>query len=105
MEDVFDRVLEGAAGHVSTSAEQSPSSIAPGHVYAFRTRPFTEFAPKETKRFATLNILGVTDSHVAVAVLEGIWVDAPTAQEIRAASVIHEHRCLYRQSRHIWRRP
>lgn len=95
MEDVSDRMLEGAAGHGGTPAEPSPSSIAPGQVFAFRTRPFTEFAPAETKRFAALKILGVTDSHVAVAVLEGTWADAPPAEEIQAASVINEHRFAY----------
>ena len=69
-----------------------PSSIEPGQVYSFKTRPYSQFSPVHTNRFAAIKLLGVDDKHVVVAVLNGVWPYEPTMKEIRAASTINEHR-------------
>lgn len=69
-----------------------PSAPDEGQVYAFRTEPYSEFAPPETGRYAAFKILGATDTQVAVAVLDGIWPEAPALNAMRASSIVNEHR-------------
>lgn len=66
--------------------------MEPGQVYSFKTRPYSEFGPANTNRFAAIKLLGVSDTHVVIAVLDGVWPHAPTVKEARAASIIAEHR-------------
>lgn len=63
-----------------------------GLVYAFRTAPFSEFAPPFTGRYAALKIIGVSDADVIVAVLDGIWATAPILDEARTTSILCENR-------------
>jgi len=72
-----------------------PSAPAAGQVYSFRTRPYSAFAPPETHRHAAFKIIGVSDGHIAVAVLDGIWPDAPGPRDVRSASQLHEHRFFH----------
>jgi hypothetical protein len=39
-----------------------------------------------------VKIIGVTEKYVAVAVLDGIWSEAPTSTETQTSSIINEHR-------------
>lgn len=92
MRDFFKRAFGGAPDEAGVGAEPSPSSIKPGQIYSFKTRPYSEFGAADTDRIAALKILGVDDKHVIVAVLEGIWPDAPTVEEVLPASIMNEHR-------------
>ena len=74
------------------SAHSLPATLEAGQVYSFRTRPFTEFSPPATGRFAAIRILGVNDEYVVVAVLDAIWLEPPTFEEVRTISTIIEHR-------------
>lgn len=76
----------------TAGANSLPNSIEAGQVYSFQTRPYSEFGPADTGRFATIKILGVDDRHVVVAVLDRVWPDAPTGKDIRGVSIINEHR-------------
>lgn len=69
-----------------------PASVEPGQIYSFQTRPFTEFSPPTTGRFAAIKVLGINDNYVVVAVLDGIWPNPPTFTEVRTTSIINEHR-------------
>lgn len=91
MKGFFKRAFGGAPDHLGGGAEL-PTSIEPGQVYSFQTRPYSEFGPADTHRFAAIKILGVDDKHVVVAVLDGVWPGAPTVKEVRAASIVNEHR-------------
>jgi hypothetical protein len=95
MKGFLKRVLGGAPEGLGEKTEPSPDSIEPGQVYSFKTRPYTEFGPAKTNRFAALKVLGVADTHVVIAVLDGVWPHAPTVKEVRATSVIDEHRLAY----------
>jgi hypothetical protein len=83
---------KGASPESEGEPRPSPSDPEEGQVYSFRTRPYSEFAPPATGRYAALKIIGVTDKHVAVAALDGIWSEAPTLKETRTSSIINEHR-------------
>lgn len=76
----------------STGAISLPTSIEAGQVYSFQTRPYSEFGPAHTGRFAAIKILGADDQHVVVAVLDRVWPEAPTGKDIRGVSIINEHR-------------
>ncbi len=76
----------------SPGAGSLPTSMEAGQVYSFRTRPYTEFSPPVTGRFAAIKILGINNNYVAVAVLDGIWSNPPTFKEIGTTSIINEHR-------------
>ncbi|MDC7810905.1 hypothetical protein [Sphingomonas koreensis] len=92
MKGLLKRVFGGTPDDPGLRVEPPPSSIGPGQVYSFRTRPYSEFAPPKTDRVAAIKILGVNDRLVVIAVLDGIWSGAPTGKEVLAASIIHEHR-------------
>ncbi|BCA59342.1 hypothetical protein [Sphingomonas sp. HMP6] len=74
------------------SAGSVPTSMEVGQVYSFQTRPYTEFSPPATGRFAAIKILGINENYVFIAVLDGIWSNPPTVAEVRTASIINEHR-------------
>lgn len=76
----------------STGAISLPTSVEAGQVYSFQTRPYSEFGPADTGRFAAIKILGADDQHVVVAVLDRVWPEAPTGKDIRGVSIINEHR-------------
>ena len=76
-------------------ADAPPNSLEPGQVYSFQTRPYTEFSPPSTGRFAAIKIVGVNDDHIFIAVQDGIWPNQPTSAEIRTTSIINEHRFAY----------
>ena len=92
MRDFITRIFKGARRESEREPAPLPSGPAQGQVYSFRTKPYSKFAPPTTGRYAAFKILGVTDSHVAVAVLDGIWPEAPTLKEVRASSIISQHR-------------
>jgi len=80
----------------SAGASSLPTLLKGGQVYSFRTRPYSEFGPADTGRFAAIKILGVDDRHVVVAVLDGVWPNAPTGQDIQSGSIIYEHRFAHK---------
>ncbi|UYY76079.1 hypothetical protein [Sphingomonas sp. R1] len=92
MKGFFKRAFAGQSDHAGEGEVSPPSAIAPGQIYSFQTRAYSEFGPADTHRFAAIKILSVSESLVVVAVLEGVWPAAPTAKEIRATSIINEHR-------------
>ena len=69
-----------------------PEEPKPGQIYSFRTTPFSEFAPPTTGRYAAFKIIGADEKNVVIAVLDGIWPVAPTPNDVRATSIIEEHR-------------
>lgn len=85
---VFGRKLDDPGADVGLL----PTSIEAGQVYSFQTRPYTEFSPPVTGRFAAIKILGLNDNYIAVAVLDGIWSNSPALSEVRPTSIINEHR-------------
>lgn len=66
-----------------------------GEVYAFRTSPFSEFAPPETGRFGAFKVLWVDDRFIVVAALTGIWPSPPVLEDTKRASILEEHRFAY----------
>src|SRR5215213_5596859 len=92
MRDFVTRMFKRASDEVDGEPRPLPSYPAEGQVYSFRTRPLSEFAPPATGRYAAFKVLGVTETDVAVAVLDGIWPAAPSLKETRTASIITEHR-------------
>ncbi len=107
--------MKGLFRHLAGASEASgdgslPAQLAVGQVYAFRTSPYSEFAPPETHRHAAFKIVGVDPRYVAVAVLDGIWPAAPGVKETRKASVLHEYRfahtgrpAIFGVNREFWR--
>lgn len=81
-------VLRGGAG--------LPDAPVAGQIYSFRTRPLPESALPATGRYAVFKILGADQAHVMVAVLDGIWPAPPTPKEVRASSILAEHRFFHR---------
>jgi hypothetical protein len=77
------------------SSRSSSSDVAPGQIYAFRTSPWTKFAPPNTGRFAAIKILGANSDYVAVAVLDRVWEKPPTLPEAGKCGVLHEHRFMH----------
>lgn len=92
MRNFFKRAFGGTPNGRDVEEGRPPSSIEPGQVYSFQTRPYSGFSPTETDRFAAIKIAGVSDKYIVVGVLNGIWPDAPTVKEVRSASIINEHR-------------
>ncbi|MFN3456230.1 MAG: hypothetical protein ACK4Z8_01475 [Novosphingobium sp.] len=92
MKGFFKRAFKRTSDHTSVEDETPLSAIAPGQVYSFQTRPYSDFGPADTCRFAAIKILGVSGSHVVVAVLDGVWPEAPAARGIQATSILNEHR-------------
>jgi len=92
MKSFLKRAIGGSLDQTRVGTQPSPSTIEPGQAYAFQTRPYSEFGPAETDRFAAIKILGVDGKHIVVAVLDGIWPEVPTDKEIRTTSILNEHR-------------
>jgi hypothetical protein len=63
-----------------------------GDIYSFRTSAFSEFARPETGRYAAFKILGVSERHLVVAVLDGVWNAPPSLKEASRAAILREHR-------------
>lgn len=91
MKRLFARLFQGAQ-HEPEGDPSLPEEPATGQTYSFRTKPYSEFAPPATNRYAAFKILGADDKYVAIAVLDGIWPVLPTLKEARATSIINEHR-------------
>lgn len=92
MKDFFKRAFGRTSDHARVKDEPPPSSIEPGQIYSFQTRPYSDFGPADTHRFAAIKILGVSGSHFVIAVLDRVWPEAPTVREIQATSILNEHR-------------
>ncbi len=60
----------------------------PGNVYAFETRPLTEFAAPITNRYAAIKFLDVSDTRIVIGVLDGIWNSEPTLEEARGCRLL-----------------
>ena len=90
------RLLKRVFGHIEepeiTVDDADTSSPVPGQIYSFQTRSYSEYAAKETNRFAAIKVIGTDEKIVAVAVLTGIWPVAPTASDIRGQAILNEHR-------------
>jgi len=91
MKGFLKRAFGRTSDNLGVGAEL-PSSIKPGQIYSFKTRPYSEFSPTDTDRFAAIKLLGVDDKYVVIAVLDGVWSSAPDFNEVRTASIIGEHR-------------
>lgn len=79
-------------------SSEPPNSFDPdrrpevGDVYGFRTLPYTKFAPLETGRFAAFKIVSISDEHIGVVVLSGIWNRYPSLREVTGADILRENR-------------
>lgn len=92
MRALFDFLFGRRTKARSADSKLDPASIDTGQIYSFCTRPYTEFSPRETNRFAAIKILGTNDNYVAVAVLDGIWSNRPSFAEVKKTAIINEHR-------------
>ena len=99
MRSFLARLLRGSPGEADSAVEMTagaqiepPQTLAAGQAYSFRTSPYSEFAPSSTGRYGAFKLLGVSDKHIAVAVLDGIWTSAPTPKDVRGKAILHEHR-------------
>ena len=81
---------EQAANHVL------PALPEEGHLYSFRTRPYTPFSASETGRYAALKVLGVTDKLVVIATLEPVWPSHPSLKEAAGARVLSQYRLAHK---------
>lgn len=86
----FDLRREQAANHVL------PALPEEGHLYSFRTRPYTPFSASETGRYAALKVLGVTDKLVVIAALEPVWPSHPPLKEAAGARVLSQYRFAHK---------
>lgn len=91
MKNFIARIFNCAARETEDETNALPATVAAGQVFSFKTRPYSEFSPPATDRYAAFKILGA-DEYIAVAVLDGIWTEVPTLKEARTASIINEHR-------------
>lgn len=89
---LISRIFGRTGDQNDDTRPERPSSIEAGQVYSFKTRPYSEFGPAHTGRFAAIKILGVDDRHVVVAVMNRVWPNAPTGSDIGSVSIINEHR-------------
>ena len=67
-----------------------------GTIYAFRTSPYSEFAPPETHRYGALKVLGSNKTHTVVAALDSIWSGAPSISEAARRGTLSQHRFAHR---------
>lgn len=93
MKGLLRRILQHKRADIGTGSV--PTSVEAGQVYSFQTRPYTEFSPPTTGRFAAIKILGTNDDYIAYAVLDGIWSTPPTFAEVRKTSILNEHRIAH----------
>lgn len=96
MRELIRKFLSGSSVNQGSEPLEMPTAPSAGQVYSFRTKPYSEFAPPETGRFAAFKIIGTSDKLVAVAVLDGIWTNPPSLVDVLGASVIVEHRFAWR---------
>src|SRR5262245_17695583 len=73
-----------------------------GSVYCFRTAPLSEFAPQVTDRYGALKVLGSNERCIVIAVLDSIWNKPPSLKEVRACSVLREHRFFHEGRPAVW---
>tara|TARA_R110000787_G_C13432148_1_gene445678 strand:+ start:3087 stop:3941 length:855 start_codon:yes stop_codon:yes gene_type:complete len=73
-----------------------------GSVFSFRTRPFSEFAPPATDRFAAFKVLASNHQFVVVAVQGGIWNAAPTLSDVSVCGILHVRRFLDTGRPAVW---
>jgi hypothetical protein len=92
MKNFIARIFKGAAHDTEDKINELPTTVAAGQVYSFKTKPYSEFSPPATDRYAAFKILRADDKHITVAVLDGIWPGVPTLKEARKASIVDEHR-------------
>lgn len=92
MKGIFKRAFRRKLTDLDAGINSLPNSMEAGQVYSFKTRPYTEFSPSATGRFAAIKILGINDNYVFIAILDGIWSNPPTFTEFQTASIINEHR-------------
>lgn len=96
MKSLFERLFKSNPGEPVTDfdgdAMSLPKEPAAGQIYSFRTTPYSEFAPPHTERYAAFKILGTTEKHIVVAVLDGIWSAAPTLDDMHVRGILEEHR-------------
>lgn len=74
------------------ASDMPPALPEEGHVYSFRTCPYTPFSASETGRYAAIKVLGVTDRLVVIATLEPVWHRHPTLKEAADACVLSQYR-------------
>ena len=53
-----------------------------GDMYSFQTSPATDFAPKETQRYAALKVLGLKGKCVCYVALSGVFDRHPNLAEV-----------------------
>lgn len=88
----------GRKRQLGPDSYEPPNSFDPdrrpevGDVYGFRTLPYTKFAPLETGRFAAFKIVSISDEHIGVVVLSGIWNRYPSLREVTGADILRENR-------------
>lgn len=92
LERLFRPPSSDPAAVVGGDEVSTPEHIAAGQVYSFRTTPYSEFAPSNTARYAAFKILGATERHFVIAVLDGIWRSAPSLNDARTCRILEEHR-------------
>lgn len=92
MKEFLAQLLRGGRSDLTISASPLPTAPNAGQIYSFRTKPYSEFSPPVTNRYAAFKILGVDARLVSVAVLDGIWPAPPNLKDARAASIMKEHR-------------
>jgi hypothetical protein len=69
-----------------------PEKLEVGQIYAFRTSPYSEFAPPVTDRYAAFKIIGIDKHNVAIAVRDGIWTSSPTLEQVLPTSILRRQR-------------
>jgi hypothetical protein len=73
-----------------------------GSVYSFRTTPLSEFALRETGRYAALKVLGSDKRYVVMAVLDSIWSKPPSLDDARACDILCQHRFFHTGNPAVW---
>ena len=81
----------------------SDSIPGDGSVYFFRTLPYSQFASPVTNRYAALKALGSDESCVVVAVLDSIWSEPPSLNNVRDCALLRQYRFSHRGSVAVWR--
>lgn len=93
-DDILSKILPTFQ---SRSDNQRPT-VEIGEIYSFKTKPFSEYAPSDTDRYAAIKVIGKNSSLVAVAVLDGIWSSKPGTEDVSGAGILREHRFLHNGS-------
>ncbi len=96
LKSIIARLRSG--GSAPSSAEAHPLGDAcpsAGDIYAFQTAPLSEFAAPETNRYAAFKIIGVSDQHFAIAVLDGVWDRLPRLTDVSNARVLRQNRFVH----------